>query len=84
MEARSAAIAADSARVTARQRHALKLTVVRHKYAARIAVHAHAMGPHARKLLRLHAWMENKFIALACPDYEKHHIVCLDEHSSIA
>ena len=38
-----------------RRRHALKLRVVHHKYAAQIAAHARAVELYARKLVRLHA-----------------------------
>jgi hypothetical protein len=59
MDARTAAIAADAARI--RKGHALKLRAVQHKYAAQIAAHARAVERHARKLSRLH----NKINAVA-------------------
>jgi hypothetical protein len=54
MNTHAAAIAADpAAHVNAH--HTLKLRVIRHKYAARIAAHARAMKHHAHKLVWLHA-----------------------------
>ncbi len=50
MDARTAAIAADAARIS--QGHALKLRSVQHKYAAQIAAHTRAVERHARKVLR--------------------------------
>jgi hypothetical protein len=58
MDARTAAIAADAARI--RKGQALKLRVVQHKYAAQIAAHARAVERHVRKLLRLHAKINAK------------------------
>jgi hypothetical protein len=53
MDIRTAAIAAEAARI--RAGHALQLRVVHHKYAAQIAAHARAVERHARNLFRLHA-----------------------------
>ncbi len=82
MDACIAAIAADAARI--RTGHALKLCVIRHKYAAQIAAHARAIECHARKLLRLHAKIDAETITIAGPDYADHHIVDFDEYGSIA
>ncbi len=69
MDARTAATAADSARVNAR--HALKLRVVRHKHAARIAAPARAKKRHAHQPVRLNAWIHTSSIAIAGPDCEE-------------
>ncbi len=61
--------------------HALRLRVVRHKYAARIAAHAHAMERHAHMLVRLHSRI--KTIAIAGPAYEEYHTVGFDANGSI-
>jgi hypothetical protein len=65
-------------------RHALKLSVGLHKYAARIAVHARAVERHAHKLLRLHARIKAEAVTIAAPDYEEYHTVGFDAHGSIA
>ena len=67
MDARTAAIAADAARI--RRGHALKLLVVQHKYAAQIAAHARAVERHARKLQRLHAKINAEATAIAGADF---------------
>jgi hypothetical protein len=64
-------------------RHALKLRVVRRKYAARIAAYARAMERHAQMLVRLHARINTESIAIAGPAYE-YHIVDFDANGSIA
>jgi hypothetical protein len=65
---------------------ALKLRVVNHKYAAKIAAHARAVERHARKLVRLHGVHANikaEAMAIAGPDYDKHHIVSFEETASL-
>jgi hypothetical protein len=82
MDTRTAAIAADAARI--RKGHVLKLRVVQHKYAAQIAAHARAVERHARKLLRLHAKINAKATAIAGPDFAEHliqhHTIGFDEY----
>jgi hypothetical protein len=65
-------------------RHALKLRVVRHKYAASIAAHARAMERHAHMLVRLHASITTESIVIAGPAYEEYHTVGFDANGSIA
>ncbi len=65
-------------------RHALKLRVVRHKYAARRAAHARAMERHAHMLVRLHARINTESdIAIAGPAYEEYHTVPFDTNGSM-
>jgi hypothetical protein len=84
MDARTAVIASDAARI--RKGHTLKLCVVQHKYAAQIAAHARAVERHASKLVRLLAKFTAKAIAIAWPDYHDadHHTVGFNEYDSIA
>jgi hypothetical protein len=63
-------------------RHALRLSVVRHKYAARIAAHVRAMERHAHMLVRLHANTES--IAIAGSAYAEYRTVGFDANGSIA
>jgi hypothetical protein len=63
--------------------NALKLRVVNHKYAAQIAAHARAVERHARKLARLHAKTKAEALAIAGPDFDKHHIVGFEETASL-
>jgi hypothetical protein len=81
MDARTAAIAADSACI--RAGHAIKLRAVRHKYAAKVAMHASVVCFHARKLVRLHAKIHAEAVAIAGADYDEYHTVGFDEHCSI-
>jgi hypothetical protein len=82
MDARTAAITSDVARIC--KGHALKLRVVQHKYAARIAAHACTVERHARKLRRLHAKINAKATAIAGADFAEHHTLGFDEYESIA
>jgi hypothetical protein len=83
MDARTAAIATDAARI--RKGHALKLRVVQHKYAAQIAAaHARAVERHACKLLRLHAKINAEATAIAGADFAEHHTIGFDEYESSA
>jgi hypothetical protein len=82
MDTRTAAIAADSARIC--KGHALKLRVVQHKYAARIAAHARAVECHALKLQRLHAKINAEATAIAGADFAEYHALGFDEYDSIA
>ncbi len=82
MNARTAAIAADAARI--RKGHALKLRIVQHKYAAQVAAHARALERHARKLQRLHAKINAEATAIAGADFADHHTLGFDEYESIA
>jgi hypothetical protein len=65
--------------------HALRLRVVRHKYAARIAAHARAMERHAHMLVHLHARINTESIPIAGPAYEEYRTVGFDDaNGSIA
>jgi hypothetical protein len=64
--------------------HALRLCIVRHKYAASIAAHARAMERHAHMLVRLHARINTESIAIYGPAYEEYHTVGFDANGSIA
>ncbi len=77
MDARTAAIAADAARIRAGR--ALKLRVVNHQFAAQIAVHARAIERHTCKLVRLHAKIKAGGIAIPGPDNDEHHAVGFEE-----
>jgi hypothetical protein len=72
------------ARANMRKEHALKLSVVQHKYAAQVAVHARALERHARKLKRLHAKINAEAIATAGADFADHHTLGFDEYESIS
>jgi hypothetical protein len=72
------------ARANMRKEHALKLSVVQHKYAVQVAVHARALERHARKLQRLHAKINSEATAIAGADFADHHTLGFDEYESIA
>ncbi len=55
--------AADS--ICSHQLDALKLRVVNHKYAARIAKHALPVWRHAKALIKLHVQIQTEAVALA-------------------
>jgi hypothetical protein len=42
------------------------------------------MERYACKVLRLHARINTESIDIASPDYDEHHMVCFNEHCSIA
>jgi hypothetical protein len=63
--------------------HALKLCIVTHKYAARIAAHARTMERHTHMLVRLHARINTKSIASAGTAYEEYRTVGFEANSSI-
>ncbi len=65
-------------------RHAPKLRVVRHKYAARIGAHARAMERHAHMLVHLHARINTESIPIAGPAYEEYRTVGFDANGSMA
>jgi hypothetical protein len=68
MDARTAA-----ENIRSHQSNALKLRVVQHKYAARIANHARAVRHHAKALMRLHDQIQLEAVTLVCPDYAWFH-----------
>ncbi len=70
------------ARANMRKEHALKLSVVQHKYAAQVAVHARALERHAHrdKLQRLHAKINAEATAIAGADFAVHHTLGFDEY----
>ncbi len=82
MDASTAAIAADAARI--REGQELKLRVMQHKYAAQIAAQARAIERHARKLRRLLAKINAEATAIAGVDFAEHHTLWFDEYESIA
>ncbi len=59
--------------ICSHQSNTLRMRVVQHKYAARIAKHARAVRRHAKALTRLHNQIRTEAVALACPDYARFH-----------
>ncbi len=82
MDALTAAIAADAARI--RKGHALKLRVVQYKYAAQVVAHARALERHERKLQRLHAKINAEATAIAGPDFLEYQTLGFSGYEFIA
>ncbi len=56
-----------------------------HKYAARMAKHAHAVWRHAKALIEIHIQIQTEAVALAGPDYALFHgRLALEPYVSIA